>query len=192
MVVIPAGRFLMGSPPDEPERTDAEGPQHEVHIAKPFAMGVYAVTFDEYDRFCDSTKRQKPDDQGLGPGQAAGHQRLVARRARLLHVAHRTDRAPLSAAERSGMGIRLPGRHHDAVPFRRSHLDRAGELRRQLPLQRLGEGRVPRQDHAGRLVPAQRLRPARHARQRLGVVPGCVARELRRRAHGWFGLGRRR
>ncbi len=40
MVVIRAGRFLMGSPADEPERSDNEGPQHEVRIAASFAMGV--------------------------------------------------------------------------------------------------------------------------------------------------------
>ena len=51
MVVIPAGRFLMGSPPDEPERRDSEGPQHEVRIARPFALGITAVTFDDFDIF---------------------------------------------------------------------------------------------------------------------------------------------
>jgi formylglycine-generating enzyme required for sulfatase activity len=66
MVVIPAGQFVMGSPPDEPERRDDEGPRHDVRIAGPFAMGVYAVTFDDYDRFCDSTNRSKPDDRGWG------------------------------------------------------------------------------------------------------------------------------
>jgi formylglycine-generating enzyme required for sulfatase activity len=68
MVVIPAGQFVMGSPPTEPGRSDAEDPQHEVHIAKPFALGVYAVTFDDYDRFCDSNKSNKPDDRGWGRG----------------------------------------------------------------------------------------------------------------------------
>ena len=68
MVVIPAGRFLMGSPADEPERSDDEGPQHEVRIAAPFAMGVYAVTFEDYERFCDDTTRGKPEDQGWGRG----------------------------------------------------------------------------------------------------------------------------
>jgi formylglycine-generating enzyme required for sulfatase activity len=68
MMLIPAGRFLLGSPPDEPERSTDEGPQHEVHIAKPFAMGVYAVTFDEYDRFCESTDRQKAGDNAWGRG----------------------------------------------------------------------------------------------------------------------------
>ena len=66
MVVIPAGRFWMGSPADEPERLDCEGPQHEVCIAAPCAMGVYAVTFEDYDLFCDGTKRGKPEDEGWG------------------------------------------------------------------------------------------------------------------------------
>ncbi len=68
MVVIPAGRFLMGSPPEEPERSVDEGPQHEVRIARPFALGVYAVTFDDYDRCCDGTQRKKPEDKNWGRG----------------------------------------------------------------------------------------------------------------------------
>jgi formylglycine-generating enzyme required for sulfatase activity len=36
LVQIPAGSFLMGSPPDEPERFDREGPQHEVTLASFF------------------------------------------------------------------------------------------------------------------------------------------------------------
>ena len=49
MVVVPAGTFLMGSPPDEEGRYDDEGPQHAVTIAQPFAVGVYEVTFAEWD-----------------------------------------------------------------------------------------------------------------------------------------------
>lgn len=66
MVVVPSGRFVMGSPPEEPQRVEREGPQHEVRIAEPFAMGVHAVTFDEYDYFCDSTGRDKLGDQDWG------------------------------------------------------------------------------------------------------------------------------
>jgi formylglycine-generating enzyme required for sulfatase activity len=33
MVFIPAGSFLMGSPEDEPSRSETEGPQHEVTLA---------------------------------------------------------------------------------------------------------------------------------------------------------------
>jgi len=63
LVVIPAGEFMMGS-------TDAghpdERPQHRVTIARHFAIGRYPVTFDEYDRFCDAMRREKPGDQGWG------------------------------------------------------------------------------------------------------------------------------
>lgn len=43
MMQIPAGTFLMGSPEDEPERTKAEGPQHEVTVSE-FFMAKYPVT----------------------------------------------------------------------------------------------------------------------------------------------------
>ncbi len=51
MVVVPAGSFTMGSPESEPKRSSAEGPQHEVRIAKPFAVGRFAVTRDEFETF---------------------------------------------------------------------------------------------------------------------------------------------
>ena len=43
MVAIPDGRFLMGSPDDEAERLEHEGPRHEVTVS-PFFMGKYPVT----------------------------------------------------------------------------------------------------------------------------------------------------
>mgnify|MGYP006280384163 CR=1 FL=1 len=68
MVAIPAGRFTMGSPPDEEGRDDDEGPQHEVSVPT-FAIGRYPVTFAEYDHFCGVTGREKPDDKGWGRGR---------------------------------------------------------------------------------------------------------------------------
>jgi formylglycine-generating enzyme required for sulfatase activity len=47
MMLIPDGTFQMGSLDDEPERSDAEGPQHEVMIL-PFCMGKYPVTQAEW------------------------------------------------------------------------------------------------------------------------------------------------
>ena len=49
MVVVPAGSFMMGSPASEDGRDDVEGPQHAVTIGAPFAVGVYEVTFAEWD-----------------------------------------------------------------------------------------------------------------------------------------------
>jgi len=69
MVVIPAGSFLMGSPESEPGRDDDEGPQHRVTFAKPFAIGRYAATFEEYDRFTDDVGYEPPDDEGWGRGR---------------------------------------------------------------------------------------------------------------------------
>ena len=49
LVVVPAGSFMMGSPVGERGRFIHEGPLHEVRIDYPLAIGVYAVTFDEWD-----------------------------------------------------------------------------------------------------------------------------------------------
>jgi formylglycine-generating enzyme required for sulfatase activity len=43
MVLVPGGTFLMGSPDDEPEREEREGPQRDVSVAS-FFMGRYPVT----------------------------------------------------------------------------------------------------------------------------------------------------
>jgi formylglycine-generating enzyme required for sulfatase activity len=69
MVVIPAGSFVMGSPEDEAERTGAEGPQHDVTFAQPFALGKCPVTFEEYDHFCAEAGAGMPPDQGWGRGR---------------------------------------------------------------------------------------------------------------------------
>ena len=55
MVVVPAGSYRMGSPPDEEGRDDSEGPMHRVTISKPIAVGRYEVTRGEYSRFLEET-----------------------------------------------------------------------------------------------------------------------------------------
>jgi formylglycine-generating enzyme required for sulfatase activity len=67
MVVIPAGRFQMGSP-DTGLGRDKNERQHEVEVTK-FAISKYEVTFEEYDRFAGATKREKPSDEGWGRGR---------------------------------------------------------------------------------------------------------------------------
>ena len=49
LVLIPPGKFLMGSPDDEADRDDDET-QHHVRISKPYYMGVYEVTQGEYEQ----------------------------------------------------------------------------------------------------------------------------------------------
>lgn len=49
MVVVPPGSLMMGSPESEGDRVPAEGPQRQVTIARPFAVGKFEVTFAEWD-----------------------------------------------------------------------------------------------------------------------------------------------
>ena len=69
LLVVPAGSFAMGSPPGEEGRDDDEGPVQPVTIAVPFAVGVYEVTFAEWDA-CrrGGGCRRTPGDIGWGRG----------------------------------------------------------------------------------------------------------------------------
>ena len=49
MVVIPPGKFAMGSPDDEVDRTKGEGPRHEVTITRAFGVSKSEVTFEQWD-----------------------------------------------------------------------------------------------------------------------------------------------
>ena len=69
MVVVPAGRFMMGSP--EGEGSSIERPRHNVTIASAFGVGVYEVTFDEWDACVGAggCVGHAPDDEGWGRGR---------------------------------------------------------------------------------------------------------------------------
>src|SRR5262245_31143687 len=55
MVVLPAGSFTMGSPESEKGRNSWEGPQHVVTFARPFAIGKFEVTVDQFAVFVRET-----------------------------------------------------------------------------------------------------------------------------------------
>jgi len=71
MVVVPAGSFTMGSPESEKDRSKDEGPQHRVTFARHFAVGRFAVTFDEWDACVadGGCNGYRPSDQGWGRGR---------------------------------------------------------------------------------------------------------------------------
>ena len=71
MAVVPAGSFTMGSPQSEPGRYNEEGPQHHVTFAKPFAVGKFTVTFDEWDACVadGGCKGYRPEGAGWGRGK---------------------------------------------------------------------------------------------------------------------------
>ena len=49
LVIVPAGSFMMGAPATEEGSSESERPVHQVQIPGPFAVGIYEVTFAEWD-----------------------------------------------------------------------------------------------------------------------------------------------
>jgi formylglycine-generating enzyme required for sulfatase activity len=66
-VLIQAGSFLMGSPPDEAMRRSDEGPVRSVYIEQPFYLGAFPVTQKEYDAVMRSKPAHFQRKSGGGP-----------------------------------------------------------------------------------------------------------------------------
>jgi uncharacterized protein (TIGR02996 family) len=60
LALVPAGRFLMGSPEIERDRSTNEGPQHLVEITRPFFLGVCPVSQREYHAVAGSNPSHFP------------------------------------------------------------------------------------------------------------------------------------
>ena len=61
LVGIPGGKYLMGSPDNEAERSSEESPQHSVAI-RPFLMGKYPVTQKQWERIMKNNPSRFTDD----------------------------------------------------------------------------------------------------------------------------------
>ena len=113
MVVIPPGRFLMGSA--QGEGNDDERPQHEVIIPQAFAMGRYPVTFADYDVFARESSRALPDDEGWGRDKRPVINVSWEDAAAYCQWLSRANRPRLSLAERGTVGICGAGRNHQPL-----------------------------------------------------------------------------
>ncbi len=62
MILIPAGEFLMGSPDSDKDARADEHPQHRVRITKPFYLGKYLVTQEQWEAVMGSnpSNRKSP------------------------------------------------------------------------------------------------------------------------------------
>jgi formylglycine-generating enzyme required for sulfatase activity len=99
MVIVPAGSFTMGSPADEPGRESGED-QVRVTIARPFAVGRFAVTNVEWEACLDGgrlPRPQPPRSSWLGTRQAACDRELACRQG-LCQLAVQDDGQTLSLA----------------------------------------------------------------------------------------------
>jgi len=70
LVLIPPGKFLMGSPPSEVGRRENEL-QHRVRITKPFYLGAYEVTQREYQAVMGNNPSYF-SPEGAGKDEARG------------------------------------------------------------------------------------------------------------------------
>jgi formylglycine-generating enzyme required for sulfatase activity len=66
MIFIPAGEFTVGSPNRAGDAD--EHPAHKV-LLDGFWIGKTEVTFEQYDRFCAETGREKSEDEEWGRGK---------------------------------------------------------------------------------------------------------------------------
>jgi formylglycine-generating enzyme required for sulfatase activity len=55
MKALPPGEFKQGAAAGQADASPLEMPQHPVHIAYPFGMGVYEITVGEFREFVDAT-----------------------------------------------------------------------------------------------------------------------------------------
>ncbi len=68
MVVIPAGQLPRQAGAVKGKNPNEANDSQQISIAKPFAIGRFEVTFEEFDRFCLATGRPYPSDEGWGRG----------------------------------------------------------------------------------------------------------------------------
>ena len=127
VVFIPPGTFRMGSPTNEVDRCDREGPQTAVTISRGFWMGKYEVTQGEYLAVMGSNPsyfnaQTERDRLRHGPEPSGGDGEL-GRCHELLWPAHAAgagggadcDQQCVSAADGGGVGVCVPGVDLDAV-----------------------------------------------------------------------------
>jgi formylglycine-generating enzyme required for sulfatase activity len=67
LVLIPAGKFSMGSPDTDPVARANEKPPHQVTISHPFYLGAYEVTVGQFRAFVEQTGyRTDAESDGKG------------------------------------------------------------------------------------------------------------------------------
>jgi formylglycine-generating enzyme required for sulfatase activity len=127
MVVVPSGSFTMGSPPDEPERAADREDQVRVSIARPFAVGAFAVTRAEFSVFVAATNYKL--DEGCYFWTGTTWEERADRSWRSPGYAQ-DDRHPVTCVDL----------HGHAVLVGRLDLDGAGQLQRHHHLRRRPQG----------------------------------------------------
>jgi len=160
LVLIPAGKFMMGSPDSEQGHSNVEGLPQEVAISKPFYMGVTEVTQAQYEAVI-----------GTNPSTFKGETNPVE----MVSWNDATEFCK-KLSEKTRQAVRLP------TEAEWEYACRAGTATafsfgdvRQRPW-RLCMVRCQQRHHDASCRPekAERLGPLRHARECVGMVRGSV------------------
>ena len=182
----PAGKFTMGSPPDEPERRPGED-QVEVTLTQGFWAGKFEVTQGQWKRVIGKLPGELTAELPEGDSYPVGSLNFAEAEAfcqKLTVLAQQSGELP------NDWEFRLPTEAQweyacragttTATCFRQQAQQQAGQLPGQA-LQRRRERAVTQEGGQGRELPSQPLGAARHARQHLRVVPRLVPCEAARR-----------
>ena len=171
MIVIPAGTFLMGSPEGEEGGNDSERPQHRVTFARPFAIGRFAVTFEEWDAArVGGGATHDPNDARWGRGRQP-----------VINVSW-NDATEYAAwlSRQTGQAYRLPSeaeweyacRAGTTSPFWWGSSISTGQANYDgtYTYGRRSEGRIPEAFCSGRFVRPKSVGALSGSRQRMGMV----------------------
>ena len=107
MVVVPAGSFTMGTFEGQAFQEPDNKPAHRVTIESPFAVGVFEVTFAEWDACvraggCEDLSAGR---RRVGSGPLSRNPRELGGRAGVCAVVVPEDRPRVPVVERGGMGV---------------------------------------------------------------------------------------
>ena len=177
MVAVPAGSYTMGSPAAEAGRHADEG-QRRVTIEEPFAVGVYEVTFAEWDACAAAGGcRHRPGHGGWGRGRQP-----------VIDVSWDDAQEYVAwLSSKTGRDYRLPteaeweyvARAGTATPFHTGATISTAQANYDglsAPYGLGRQGTIPRPADRGRLALPQRVRAVRRARQRGGAGRGLLRR----------------
>jgi Sulfatase-modifying factor enzyme 1 len=199
MVVVPSGSFVMGSPVDEPGWGRGED-QVDVTMAKPFAVGRFAVTYAEWEACldvggCAGHRALRALDAGWEWEQRGKRPvigvRWHAAKAYVEWLSKTTGKTYRLLSEAEREYVTRAGTC-DALLVGHLHIHRPGQLRRKRRPRGWHGAHIAESDGPGRHVCSEPVGPLSRARQHLGMDRRLRQRQQHRQPGRWHGAHDRR